>query len=146
MISDAELKPFKTRRLSVSCDARSQELKGATPLSMHLVILGHREQLRPIPPRARLLLRKCRQAHSTTEHHTAHALDLAGREDSGHAYTLVRVPSALQLARRKRLPLDVSCAAALTPHLHQAVAAFARTPTPASFRAYICLFVGICCI
>jgi hypothetical protein len=42
------------------------------------------------------------------------------------------------------LPLDVSRAAALTPHLHQAVAALARTPTPASFRAYICLFVGIC--
>jgi hypothetical protein len=26
------------------------------------------------------------------------------------------------------------------------VAAFARTPAPASFRAYTCLFVGICCI
>ena len=68
-----------------------QELStSGVALSMHLVIFGHREQLRPIPPRARLLLRKCRQAHSTTEQHKAHALNLAGREDSGHASQAVR--------------------------------------------------------
>jgi hypothetical protein len=100
-ISDAELKPFKTRRLSVSCYARTEHIGKEPRLSPAPC---HPEQLRPIPPRARLLLRKCRQAHSTTEQHTAHALDLAGREDSGHAYTLARVPSALQLARRKRVP------------------------------------------
>ena len=99
--SDAELKPFKTRRLSVSCYARTEHIGKEPRLSPAPC---HPEQLRPIPPRARLLLRKCRQAHSTTEQHTAHALDLAGREDSGHAYTLARVPSALQLARRKRVP------------------------------------------
>jgi hypothetical protein len=147
MISDAELKLFRTQRLSVSfmqCAYR----EGATPLSMHLVILGHRDELRPIPtPRPSATPQNAvKHMHSTTEQHTTHALDPAGRSDNAYTLTLVRVPSALQLAHRKRLPLDVSCAAALTPHLHQAVAAFARAPAPARFRAHICVFVGICCI